>query len=115
MNYFKSLVVFSVILFSANLTFAQFDKSTCEAAISEIDIAECHFVKVITDIVGTSDVSANNIMFENKSVEFFYMEKYLKVKDGTNMLVFIPYENIKAITYSPQTSKVYSSFRIYLK
>lgn len=114
----KKLKQFALILGFVALSgysYGQYDMELCKRIIeTEVDLKACRTVSVITDVVGTSQIAANHITFDNQSVTFDYTEKYIKVSDSTGKFFYITYDKIKAISFVPETSRAFSSFSIYL-
>lgn len=111
----KIIMVIGFLMLSG-YSFGQFDADLCKRIIGEkIDLKACNTISIITDVEGTSHISANNILFDNKTVQFQFQVKYIKVTDVSGKLVYFTYDKIKAISYIPETKEAYSIFSIYLK
>ena len=94
-------------LIMSGYSYGQMDMSLCKMMIEDINIKECRVVKVV--------FSDGFITFDNETVEFTYNEKYLKITDEKGMLLYITYNEVKAIVHMPYNNNRYETFALYLK
>lgn len=111
----KRITLIISLLALSFYSYGQYDMNLCKQIIeTEVDFKNCKTASVITDVVGTSQIAANHFTFDSQSITFHYSEKHLKISDATGKFIYITYDNIKAITFSPETDRTYANFAIYL-
>ena len=103
MRYTKFLFLSLTLMFFSQLSFAQFDKSTCQKILTNYSKSNTDF-KALN--IATLDVSTYKQKFDIawlKGFQFIFMEKTLDVKytsaTGT-FHTYIPYSEIKKINTS---------------
>jgi len=111
----KKLVMAIFAICIATLSTAQISKSEAEKFILDHPAKEVQKVSVITFMEYKKKVLVRNgDSFEAKSTVFSALENSLFIVDGTGKEMYIPYSQIRALTYQPESNAKYSMIRVDL-
>ncbi|HIP32338.1 MAG TPA: hypothetical protein EYG86_06220 [Crocinitomicaceae bacterium] len=110
--------IFTVLIFCFGImtvSYSQISKSEAEKFISDHPAKDVQRVSVITFMeYKKKTLVRNGDSFEAKSTVLTALESSLLIKDGTGKEMYIPYSQIRTLTYQPESSAKYSMIRVDL-
>ena len=116
----KNLAITAILTVCISLpTFAQMTKSEVEIFVKD------HFPKDVEkfSIVNESSYGAENRdafleraghEFDSRTTIMTAKDNYLHIKDGTSKEMYIPYSEIRALSFQPSSDKKYSRITIFM-
>lgn len=100
--------------FTLNVS-AQISKAEAEKFINDHPAKEVQRVSVITFMeYKKKTLVRNGDSFEPKTTVLTALDSSLLIVDGTGKEMYIPYSQIRALTYQPESSTKYSMIRVDL-